>query len=93
MYSEEPVMQECMDNQGCNFTVQCTLSKEGVMRGTFATGNVTYVIAASQYAYLNNALSDWYSDLGAAIEAGGGDRSLVPDPESPLTPVIMQGGQ
>jgi len=81
------------DNQcsmgGCDFTVQCTLTDgDGTVKGSFLTGGLNYILAASQYVYINNGLRLWYNDLNELIGDDDPNGAMIPDLNSPLTPII-----
>lgn len=86
-----PEIPLCPDNTGCNWSVGCSIYNGPQERGTFRFSGFGYIQAASQFQYTKQAVDDWYSDLRALIaELPGGApfAVLVPDPESPLTPLM-----
>lgn len=74
------------------YNVTCTMTnaETGEVASSFTEGSKDYVISGSLMSYLAGAYRDWYSDLRQLAEQHGGvDTSFIPDPESPLTNLLI----
>ena len=83
-----PELPNCPEVGGCEFVVACTISDANGERGMFRFSQLSYPVAASMFAYTENAIRDWYADLRELLQQSGVSPAWVPDPESPLSPFL-----